>query len=151
MCYVCSVAKLCLPLFKPMDCGRPGSSFLHYLWSLLKFMSMESVMPSNHFILCCPFSFCLQAFPALGSFSMSQLFVFISQSIGASVSASVLPTYIQGWFPLGLTDWCPLCLRDSQESFPGLKFKSINSLALSFLYLPTLTYIHDYWKNHSFD
>ena len=104
MCYCCSFAKLCLPLFKSMDCGRPGSSFLHCLRSLLKFMSMESVTPSNHFILCCPFSFCLQAFPALGSFSMSQLFVLVSQSIGASASASVLPMNIQGWFPVGLTD-----------------------------------------------
>ena len=68
--------------------------------SLLKFMSIESVMPSNHLVLWWPF-FCPQSFPASVSFPMSQLFVSGGQSIGAS--ASVLPMNIQGWFPLGLT------------------------------------------------
>jgi len=72
-------------------------------WSLLKFMSIESVKLSNHLILCFPFSFCLQSFPASVSFQMSQLFTSGSQSIGASASASVFPINIQGWFPLGLT------------------------------------------------
>ena len=72
-------------------------------WSLLKLMSVESVMPSNHLILCCPLSSYLQSFPASGSFPMSQLFASGSQSIGASASASVLPMIIQDWFPLGLT------------------------------------------------
>ena len=54
-------------------------------WSLLKLMSIESVMPSNHLILCCPFSFCLQSCPASGSFPMSRLFTSGGQSIGASV------------------------------------------------------------------
>ena len=67
--------------------------------SLLKFMSIESVMPSNHLVLWWPF-FCPQSFPASVSFPMSQLFVSGGQSIGAS--ASVLPMNIQVWFPLGL-------------------------------------------------
>ena len=71
--------------------------------SLLKLMSIESMMPSNHLILCCPFSSCPQPFPASGSFPMSCLFASSGQSIGASASASVLPKNIQGWFPLGLT------------------------------------------------
>ena len=50
----CSVAKLCLTLCDPMDCSTPGFPDLHYLPDLLKFMSTESVMPSNHLILCCP-------------------------------------------------------------------------------------------------
>ena len=58
---------------------------------------------------------------------------------------------IQGWFPLRLTRWSPCSPRDSQESSPTPQFKSINSSALSFLYSPTLTSTHDYWKNHSFD
>ena len=67
-------------------------------------MSIESVMPSNHLILCHPFSSCLQSFPALGSFPMKQLFPSSSQSIiGASALASVLPMNSQGWFLLGLT------------------------------------------------
>ena len=72
-------------------------------WSLLKLMSIESVMPSNHLILCAPFSSCLQSFPASGSFLMSQLFASGGQSIGASASASVFPLNIQDWFSLGLT------------------------------------------------
>ena len=70
-------------------------------WSLLKLMSIESVMPSNHLILVVPFRSCLQSFPASGSFPMSQFFASGGQSTGASVS--VLPKNIQDWFPLGLT------------------------------------------------
>ena len=72
-------------------------------WSLLKFMFTESVMLSNHLILRCSLPLCLQPFPASGSFPVSLLFVSGGQSIGASVSGSVLPMNIWGWFPLGLT------------------------------------------------
>ena len=72
-------------------------------WSLLKLMSTELMMPSNHLILCSPFSSCPQSFPASGSFPMSQLFASSGQSTGASVLASVLPVDIQDWFPLGWT------------------------------------------------
>ena len=69
--------------------------------SLLKLMSIESVMPSNHLILCCSFSSCLQSFPASGSFPISWFFASDGQSIGGSASA--LSMNIQGWFLLGLT------------------------------------------------
>ena len=95
-----------------------------------------------------PFSSCLQSFLTSGSFQMTQFFISGGQSIGVSVSASVLPMNIQDQFPLGLTGWIS---RDSQESSPTPQFKSINSSVFSFLYGPTLTSIHDYWKNHSFD
>ena len=98
-----------------------------------------------------PFFSCLQSFPASGSFLMSQFFVSAGQSIGASASASVLLMDIQGWLPLGWTGWISLQSKGSQESYPTPQLKSINSLALSLLYGPTLTSIHDYWKNHSFD
>ena len=62
--------------------------------SLLKFMSIELVMLSNHLILCYPFSFCLPSFPASGCFPVSQLFTSGDQSFGAS--ASVLPVNIEG-------------------------------------------------------
>ena len=65
-------------------------------------MSVESVMLSNHLILCCPFSFYLQCCPASGSFPMSWLNTSDGQSVGALASASVLPMNIQGWFSLGL-------------------------------------------------
>ena len=64
-------------------------------WSSLKVISIESVMPSSHLILVIPFSYCLQSFPASGSFPMSQLFSSGGQSIGISASASVLPMTIQ--------------------------------------------------------
>ena len=72
--------------------------------SLLKLMSIELVMPSNHLILCCPLLLLPSVFPtASGSFSMSHFFASGGQSIGVSASASVLPVNIQDWFPLGLT------------------------------------------------
>ena len=98
-----------------------------------------------------PFSSHLQSFPASGSFQISQFFESGGQSIGASASASVLLMNIQGWFPLGWTGWISLQSKDSQESSPTPQFKSINFSALSFLYSPTFTSIHDYWKNNSLD
>ena len=98
-----------------------------------------------------PFSSHLQSFPVSGSFPMSQFFASGGQSIGVSASTSVLPMNIQDWFPLGWSSWIFLQSRDSQESSPTPQFKSINSSVLSFLYEPTLTSIHDYWKNHILD
>ena len=94
-----------------------------------------------------PFSSCLQSFPALGSFQMSQFFASGGQSIEVSASASVLPMNVQGpiSFRIDLVG-SPCSLTDSQESSPTPQFKSINSSLLSFL-----TSIHDCWKNHSFD
>ena len=71
-------------------------------WSLLKLISTESVMSSNHLVLCCPFS-CLQPCPVSGPLRMSQLFASGGRSVGASASASVLPMNSQDWFTLGLT------------------------------------------------
>ena len=98
-----------------------------------------------------PFSSCLQSFPASGSFPVSQFFTSVGQSMGASASASFLPMNIQDWFLSGLFDLISLHYKDSQESSATPQFKSINYLAFSLLYGPTLASIHDYWKNHSFD
>ena len=98
-----------------------------------------------------PFSSCPQSCPALRSFQMSQLFASGGQNIGVSASASVLPMNTQDWSPLDGLVGSPCSPRDSQESSPTPQFKSINSSVLSFLYSPTLTYIHDHWKNHSLD
>ena len=118
-------------------------------WRLLKLMSIESVMPSNHLILCHPFLLLSSIFPSIRVFfPVSHLFTSHDQSIGASTSASVLSMNIQDWSPLGLIGLISLSPRDSQGSSPTPQFKSINALALSFLYGPTLTSIHDYWKIH---
>ena len=100
-----------------------------------------------------PFSSCLQSFPASVSFPTSQFFTWGGQSIGVSASSSVLPTNIQDWSPLGWTGLVGshCCPMDSQECSPIPQFKSINSSLLSFLYSPTLTSIHDYWKKYRFD
>ena len=80
---------------------------------------------------------------------MRQLFTSGGQSIGAS--GSVLPTTIQAYFLYDWLVWSSCSVRDSEESSPAPQFKSINSSALSLLYGPPLTSIHDYWKYHSFD
>ena len=96
-----------------------------------------------------PFSSCPQSFPASGSFQMSQLLTSGGQSIGVWASATVLPMNIQDLLD-GLVG-SPCSPRDSQESSPTPQFKSINSSVFSFPYSPTLTSIHDQWKNHSLD
>ena len=83
--------------------SMPGLPVLHYLLESAQIMSIESMMLSNHVILCHSLLICLQSFPASGSFQMSQLFSSGGQSIGDSVSASVLPMNIQDWFTLVLT------------------------------------------------
>ena len=85
----------------PWTAARQASLSITNSQSLLKLISVESVMPSNHLILVIPFSSCLEYFLASGSFPMSQFFASAGQSIGASTS--VLPMNIQDWFPLGLT------------------------------------------------
>ena len=70
-------------------------------WSLVKFMFIESLMPSNHLILCSPLLLLPSVFPSIRSFPVSQLFASGGLGIGASVS--VLPVNVQGWFPFGLT------------------------------------------------
>ena len=99
----CSDAKLCLTLCNPMDCSTSDFPVLHYLQSLLKFMTIELVMPPTTSSSVAPFSSCPQSFPSSGSFLMSWLFASSGQSIGASASTSILPMYIQGWSPFGLT------------------------------------------------
>ena len=97
-------AKSCPNLCDPMDYSMPGLPVSHHV------PVCPSSCPLNWW--CCAnisssatfFSFCLQYFPASGSFPMSQFFASAGQSTGASASASVLPMSIQGWFPLGLTD-----------------------------------------------
>ena len=137
----------------PWTAGHQAFLSFTISWRLLKLMSIQSVMPSNHLILCCPFLPLPSVFPSIKVFSIDWFFTSGDQSTGASTSASVLPMNTRGWFPLRLTDlivWFE-SPRDSQKPCPEPRFESNNSSALSLLYGPTLTSIHDYWKNHSFD
>ena len=116
--------------------------------SLLKFMSIESVMLSNRLILCHS-SFCLQSFPASGSFPMIQFFGpkywSFSFSISPSSEDSGLISFSMDWFGLLAVQGILKSLLHS----PAPQFKS-SSLELSLLCGPTLTSVHDYWPNHSF-
>ena len=93
----------CVHLWTPWAAALQLSLSFTTFQSLLKLVSIESVMPSNPLNLCCPFFSDPQSFPASGSFPVSQFFTSGGPSIRASASASVLPMNIQGWFPLGLT------------------------------------------------
>ena len=97
------------------------------------------------------FSSYLQSLPVKGFLLISQFFTSVGQSIGGSISASVLPMNIQDWFPLKWLGGSPCSPRDSQVSCPTPQFKTINSSLLTILYGATVTSIHDNWKNHSFD
>ena len=111
-CY--SVTQLCLTIFDPMDCSIPAFPVLHYLLGLLKLMSIELGMPSNHLVLCRPLLL-PSIFPSIRSFPMSWFFAAGGQSTGAS--ASVLPMNIQGWFPLGLTGLISLLYKGLSRVF----------------------------------
>ena len=93
------------------------------------------------------FSSCLQSFPASGFFLMSWLFASGGQRIGALASESVLPMNIQDWFPLGLTGLISLQSKGLSRVFSNTTVQKHQFLVFSLLYGPTLTYIHDYWKN----
>ena len=120
--------------------------------SSLKLMSIESVMPSNHLILCCPLLLLPSVFPSI---RVSFQWVSSLHQMVKVLEFQLQHQSFQWIFRVDfLYDWLvgsPCSPRDSQESSPTLQFKSVNSSALSFLYSPTLTSIHDYWKNHSFD
>ena len=91
----------------PWTAAHQASLSITNSWSLLKLMSIQSVMPSIHHILCCPLLLPPSIFPSIRVFS-SQFLLSGSQSTGVSASASVLPMNIQDWFPLGWTSWISL-------------------------------------------
>ena len=144
-----SVAQLCPTL--QLYAARQASPSIINSQSLLKLMSIESVMPSNHHILCCTLLLPPSIFPNIRVFS-NDLALCIRRSKYWSCSFSVSPSNEYSGLISFRMDWFDLLVvQGTQESSPALKFKSISSLVLSFLYGPTLTSIHDYWKNHSFD
>ena len=138
----------CCLFATPWSRAFQASLYFTISWSLLKLMSIDSVMPSNLLILCRPLLLLPSIFPSI---RLSQFFVSGGQNIGASALGSVLPMNIQDWFPLGLTGLISLQSKGLSNSYPTPQFESISSLALSLIYGPTLTSTRDYWKNHTFD
>ena len=98
-----------------------------------------------------PFSSCPQPCPASGPFQMTQIFTSGGQNSGVSASTSTLPMNTQDRSPLGWTGWISVQPNGLSGVFSNTTVQSINSSALSFLYSPTLTSIHDHWKNHRLD
>ena len=146
----CSVAQLRPALCNPMDCSTPGFLVPHHLPELAQthvHWVGDTIRPSH------PLSS-----PSPPAVNLSQhwgLFQWVSCSHqvadGIEASASVLPMNIQGWFPLALTHLISLQSKGLSGVFSTPQLKSINFSALSFVYSPTHTSIHDNWKNHSFD
>ena len=99
---------------------RQVSLSITYSQSLLKLMSIESVMLFNHLILCRPLLLPPWIFPSIRSCRMSQFFESEGQSIGVSASASVLPMNIQDWFPLGWTSWISLQSKELATVFTNI-------------------------------
>ena len=146
-----SVAQSCSTLCNPMNCSTPGLPVHHHLSEITQthVHRVGDAIQLSHPLF--PSSSCPQSLPASESFSMTQLFIWGGQSTGVSALASCLPKNTQGWSPLEWTGWISLQPKGSQESSLTPQLKSINSSALSFLHSPTLTFIHDHWKNHSLD
>ena len=118
-------------------------------WSLLRLMSIESLMPSNHLILCHPLLPTI--FPSIRVFCNESVlhirwpkYWSFSFSVSPSNEYSGLISFRRDWFDL-------LQSQRLSRVFSNTTVQSINSLALSYPYSPPLTCTHDYWKNHSFD
>ena len=135
-----------------MDCRFPGSLSFTISQSMLKLMSTELVMPSNHLILCCPLLFLPSIFPSIKVFSNESALCIrwpeywsFSFSISPSREYSGLISFRMNWFDL-------LAVQGSLKSLlQHHSLKASVSSVLSLLYGPVLTSIYDYWKNHSFD
>ena len=135
-----------------MNYSTPGFSVLHYLLNLLKLMSIELIMPSNHSILCRPFHLLPWIF--LSNRVFFQRVGFLHQVVKvfkALASASVFPMNIQDWLPLGLTGLISLQSKGLSRVFSNTTVQKHQFFSAQLSYSPTLTSIHDYQKNHSFD
>ena len=142
-----SATQSCPTLHDPMNHSTWGLSVHH---QLLEFTQSHvhwvgvAIQPSPSVFL---FSSCPHSLPALGSFPMSQLFTWGGQSIGVSASTSVLPINTQDWTPLGRTGWISMQSKGLSRVFSNITVQKHQF----FLHGPTLTSIHDYWKNRSLD
>ena len=146
-----SVTQSCPTLCNAMDCSTPGLPVHHQLPEFTQahvHWVSDAIPPSHPLLSASSPTFNLSQHQSLSQWVSS---LYQVAKVLVSASTSVLLMNIQDWFPLGWTGWISLCPRDSQESSPTPHLKSINSSVLSFLYSPTLTSIHDYWKDHSFD
>ena len=147
-----------LVVFQPLSCvqllvtprtaAHQASLSFTICWSLLKIMSIESVMPSSHLIFCHPLLLLPSIFLSIRVFcNVSTLCIRWPKYWSFSFNISLFSEY-SGLISFRM-DWFDLLVV--QASSPAPQFKSINSAVLSLLYGSALTFIHDYWKNHNFD
>ena len=149
---VSSIAQSCLTLWDPMNCSMPGLPVHHQLPEFTQTHVHWVSMPSNHLVLCRPLLLLPSIFSRIRVFSNESAlhirwpkYYTFSFSICPSSENPALISFRMDWFNL-------LAVKGTtQESSPTPQFKSINSSALSFLYSPSLSAIHDHWKNHSLD
>ena len=132
----------------PWTTTRQASLSITNSRGLHKLTSIESVMPSNHLILCCPFLLLPSIFPSIRVFSNESVHIRWPKYWSFSFSISPSNEYSRLIF-FGM-DWLDLpAVQGTLKSL--LQHHSSKALVLSFLYSPTPTSIHDYWKNHHFD
>ena len=147
--FSCSVIVL---LFgTPRTTACQASLFITNSWSVLKLMSMKSLMPSTISSSVVPFSH-LQSFAASGSFPVSQFFASGGQRVGVSPSTSVLPMNIQDWFPLGWTGWISLQSKGLSRIFSLRRHHSSKASILRRSAFFVVQLSHPYIRNnHSLD
>ena len=135
----------------PWTAAHQASLSVTNSWSLFKLISIESVMPSSHLILCHPLLLLPSVFPSIGPFPTSWLLASGGWiSTGGSASSWVLPMNIQGWFPLVLIGLIALQSKGLSRVFSKTTVQKHQFFSAQPCG-PALTSIHDSWKNHSFD
>ena len=146
-----SVAQSCSTICDPMNCSTSGLPVHRQLPDSLKLMSIESVMPSSHLVLCRPLLLLPPIPPSIRVFSNESTlrmrwpkYWSLSFSISPSKKHPGMIYFRMGWLDF-------LAVQGTLKSLPIPQFKSINYSVLSFLHSPKLTSIHDHWKNHSLD
>ena len=147
-----SVIQLCLTLSDPMNCSTPGLPVHNQLPEFTQthvHRVGDAIQPSHPLL--SPSPPAPNSLPASESFPVSQFFTCGGQSTGVSALVSFLPKKPRADLLQNGLAGSPCSPRDSQESSPTPQFKSINSSVLSFLHSPTLTSIHDHWKNHGLE
>ena len=145
-----SVTQSCPTLCDPWIATCQASLSITNSLSLLKLKSIESVMLSNHLILCCPLLLPPSIFPSIRVFSRVSSSHQVAKVLEFQLQHQSFQRIFRTEFFYYRLVGSPCSAKDSQESSLTPQFKSINSLVLSILYSPTLTSTHEYWKNHSF-
>ena len=142
-CCCCSLVKSCPALCNPMDCSILGSLSFTITQSLLRLMSTESVMPSNHLILCYSLLHLPSIFPSIRVFCRESALRIRWPKYGTSTAAEVLPVRIQGWFPLGLTGLISLQTKGLSRVFSSTTIRKHQFFGAQ-PSLPSNSHIHSY-------